>query len=123
MMGRCLLVFLALSGCAVAAPDADTVCASVYTYLAESARQNGMAGTYFDTAALKAEQAHLALNPNEDHERYSLGVIDGAATIRDGLARGAITADVIVSAANRCNGVYASEIPDALRQRQPGVTP
>ncbi len=88
------------------AADADTICATLYTYLAQSAHSNGMSGANFEAAALKAEDAHLALNPTEERERYAFGVVDGAQTIRDGLARGAITSGTVMMTATRCNSHY-----------------
>lgn len=123
-MRHYLFLLLAMAGPAAAAPDGDTVCATLYTYLAESARDSGMSGLYFDTAALKAEEAHLRRNPTEDRERYTLEVIDGAANIRDGLARGTIAADAVVSTATRCNATYypnTAVAPDPLGDQT--VTP
>jgi hypothetical protein len=114
MRGSLVFVFLVTTTAASAAmPDSDTACATLYTYLGQSARQNGVSGLYFDTAALKAEEAHLALNPTEDRQRYTLQVIDGAATIRDGLARGVITTETLVSSATSCNAHY---FPDMQAQ-------
>lgn len=88
------------------AADADTVCATLYTYLAEGARLNGASGAAFEMGAIKAQQAHLDRNPTDDPERYTLSVIDGAATIREGLAQGTITDGTVQLTATRCNNHY-----------------
>jgi hypothetical protein len=100
-----LAMAMMLASPAVAA-DADTVCATLYTYLAQNAHQSGMSGSEFETAARKAEAAHLARNPTEDRDRYSITVIDGAETIREGLARGTLTNGAVLLTANRCNAHY-----------------
>jgi hypothetical protein len=100
------LAILALMAAPAAAADADTVCATLYTYLAQSAHQNGASGSAFEAAALKAEMAHLARNPAEDRGRYSITVVDGAETIRDGLRQGTITNGAVLLTANRCNAHY-----------------
>lgn len=101
-----LLAFLASATGAAAATDGDTVCATLYTYLAESARLAGMSSEFFDSGAIKAESFHLSRNPTEDRNRYSLTVIDGAQSIRDGLAQGSITTNTVMVTATRCNGRY-----------------
>ncbi len=93
---------------AAQAADPDTLCATVYTYLAENARSTGMSSAVFEAAASRAQEVHLALNPAEDPQRYALTVIDGAEAIRNGLARGVVTSDAVVSAATSCNTRYDS---------------
>jgi hypothetical protein len=97
---------LAMFAAPAFAADADTICATLYTYLADGARLNGASGAMFEAGAIKAEQAHLQHNPTEDEERYALSVIDGAATIREGLAQGAITNGTVQITATRCNNHY-----------------
>jgi hypothetical protein len=88
--------------------DRDTVCATLYSYLGESARLAGMSAAFFDGAAVTAETEHLARNPAEDRARYAQEVSDGVAIIRDGLARGAITSATVMTTATACNGRYFS---------------
>lgn len=101
-----LAILLAVATIPARAADADTVCATLYTYLADGARLNGASGATFEMGAIKAEQAHLARNPTEDPERYMLTIIDGASIIRDGLAQGAITNGTVQLTAARCNAHY-----------------
>lgn len=91
---------------AVAAMDQDTLCASVFTYLSESARASGLASTGFDAAADRAQRAHLSLTPAEDPERYAVAVIDGAQSIREGLTRGMIDSSAVVNTATDCQSRY-----------------
>lgn len=99
-------ILLAMVTVPASAADADTVCATLYTYLADGARLNGASGSTFEMGAIKAEQAHLLHNPTEDPERYTLTIIDGASSIRDGLAQGAITNGTVQLTAARCNNHY-----------------
>ena len=102
---RAFLLLLAFAVPAAAA-DSDTACASLYTYLSQSAQANAIPGDGFDAGALKAEEAHLMQNPTEDRERYLQSVIAGAAAIRDGLARRTISTDTVMATATRCNSHY-----------------
>jgi hypothetical protein len=99
-------VMLAVFAIPASASDADTVCASLYTYLADGARLNGSSNGEFEAAAIRAEQDHMARNPTDDPGSYSLYVIDGAATIRAGLAEGTLTNSSVQLTAARCNNHY-----------------
>jgi len=89
--------------------DQDTVCATIYTYLSESARASGVSSMGFDTGASRAQDNHLVQNPGDDPQRYALRIIDGAQSIRDGLARGTISNDGLINTATVCNNRYFAE--------------
>lgn len=89
--------------------DQDTICARVYTFLSQSARSSGMSSSAFDNGANRAQDTHLVQNPGEDSQRYAVQVIDGAQTIRDGLTRGTISPDDVVTTATACNRRYFAE--------------
>lgn len=91
---------------AAQAADTDTLCATVYTYLSESARNNGMGSAGFDDAATRAQNMHMAENPGDDPSRYALSVIDGAQSIRNGVEQGLLSTDAVVSTATSCNSRY-----------------
>lgn len=94
---------------AAAAPsDQDTVCATVYTFLAQEARSNGQAADGFEQSASRAENVHMANNRGQTSERYALDVIDGAQTLRDALARGTLSANAIIGTASECNARYGN---------------
>ena len=107
------IVFLS----AAQAADTDTLCATVYTFLAESARYNGMSEAGFEDGVNKAQLSHLVNYPTDDPQHYALNVIDGAQTIRDGLARGTITSDSVIAAATSCNARYYEDPQSAQAGR------
>lgn len=92
-----------------APPDHDTVCASVYSYLAEAARSSGLADGSFNEAAMEAQQSHLAANPRENPQIYAETVINGALAIRDGLASGQLSTNSIMATATGCNASYGGQ--------------
>jgi hypothetical protein len=120
MLKRLLFIVLTTVPAAAAEPDSDTVCATLYTYLGESARLAGMSSDFFDTAAIKAETTHLVRNPTEERNRYSLQVIDGVQTIRDGLERGTISTNTVMTTATSCNSRYFPDAASAGRMPRSG---
>ncbi len=115
-MRALLLAVPALFFSAAQAADNDTLCATVYTYLSESARNNGVGSAGFDDAAARAQDMHLATNPGEDPSRYALSVIDGAQGIRNGVEQGLLSTDSVVSTATSCNSRYYTAQQDYMAQ-------
>jgi len=91
----------------VGAMDKDTICATVFSFLAASARNSGMAGDGFMATAITAQNYHLAAYPTDDPQRYALDVIDAAQTLRQALSQGTLTVDAVVSTAQSCSLRYA----------------
>jgi hypothetical protein len=102
----CAAAGFLMAGASASAAHPDTMCAAVYTVLAESARSHGVEGGNFDSAASTAQDTHLAQYPTEDPQRYSLVVIDTAQSLRDSLSRGVITANALIGTAAGCNRRY-----------------
>jgi hypothetical protein len=89
------------------AMDQDTICATVYSFLADSARKSGMSSDGFMATAIIAQNYHMASYPMEDPQRYSLSVIDGAQMMKDAVSQGTLSTESVISTAKICALRYA----------------
>jgi len=86
--------------------DSDTLCAAAYAHAESAARDYGLASDGFEQSKMVAEKVHMAGNPGEDWQRYTLSVTEAAITIRNGLSSRAITSEAFVSTVTNCNARY-----------------
>lgn len=91
--------------------DDDTVCAAIYTHAAKAARAYGMESAGFEASALKAERAHMAVNPREDWQRYIQSVNLASINLETAMANRSLSTDDFMASAAMCNARYDVATP------------